>query len=179
MHRTHTHRRSADKERPSKACLEAVPKGVSMSTFRAETLRVLTSLVEMKLETTLHAMPKRIISSENEDDGYQKGKHSPLRALELEKARILLLDRNQHHWTGQMSNSVGKNDRKTPKIIVAVDFTEDTIYIEEFLARAKCRLCHADGAYGIIAPADEALVFRSNRLCWKCLKECFDVVMPV
>lgn len=78
-----------------------------------------------------------------------------------------------------MSDNVGKNGRKAAKKIVAVDFTEDIIYIEEFLTRAKCRLCHAVGAYTIIAPADEALVFRSNRLCWKCLKECFDVVMPV
>ncbi len=116
--------------------------------------------------------------SENEDGGYEKGKHSPLSEVELEIAHILLLGRNQHNWTGQMNNSVGKNDSKAPKMIVAVDFTEDIIYIEE-LTRAKCRLCHAAGAYAIIAPADEALVFRSNRLCWKCLNECFDVVMTV
>ena len=124
-------------------------------------------------------MPKRIISSENEDGGYEKGKHSPLSAVELEIARILLLDRNQPNWTGLMSNNVVKNGCKAPKMIVAVDFTEDIIYIEEFLTRAKCRLCHAAGAYAIIAPRNEALVFRSNRLCWKCLKECFDVVMTV
>ena len=124
-------------------------------------------------------MPKRIINSENEDDGYEKGKYSPLGQVGLELARIILSDRNQHNWTGQTSNDVGKNDSKAPKRIVAVDFTEGIIYIEEFLTRAKCRICHTAGAYAIIAPADEALVFRSNRLCWKCLKECFDAVMTV
>ncbi len=133
----------------------------------------------MNLDTTLHAMPKRIISSENEYAGYEKVKHSPLSEVELELARILLLDRNQHNWMRQTSNNVGKNDSKAPKRIVAVDFAERIIYLEEFLTRAKCRLCHAAGAYAIIAPRDEAFVFRSNRLCWKCLKECFDAVMTV
>jgi len=123
-------------------------------------------------------MPKRIISSENKDDNYEKREPSPLSAVELWIACTLLLNRNQHIWTGQTSK-VGKKYHKTPKMIAAVDFTEDIIYIEEFLIRAKCRLCHAAGAYAIIAPRNEALVFRSNRLCWKCLKECFDVVMPV
>jgi hypothetical protein len=45
-----------------------------------------------------------------------------------------------------MSNNVGKNGRRAPKMIVAVDLTEDIIHIEEFLTRAKCRLCHAAGA---------------------------------
>ena len=41
--------------------------------------RARKKVTTMKLETTLHAMPKRIISSENEDGGYEKGKHSQAR----------------------------------------------------------------------------------------------------